>query len=554
MSKLRIETLRIREFRGINDLTIEFSGLTTMVGENATGKSTIGLAIQKNLLQAATNENQIKAEDYPYGVSGSTEIRLGLILSIEELESLIFRHFLPAVNNERYGVIRTWLEGHGNRLEIVIRQSTTEVQWGSLRFTENLVAGEEPAEGNQGPWVNFARQGSVVDFRSQAALQLAVAKRSYDIGSNISNLAGASFRDRFKYFEEFRIPSVGKGRSDAVESMGGSETASVLLNLKDHTNKVQRERYEEIKESFHRFFPRFRIEAVEQTPASGVPEIQFMESGRPNPLALIQVSAGIHEVLNLLTNLIGRQGLTLFIEHPESHLHPHSMRALQSLLFRERDQNQIILVTHSPQFVDPRATEGLRRIWWTPGTGTKVAAPTPSMTEAESGQIATALKHLGDREVVFARSVVLVEDESQREFLTGVARRLSHDIDENSVSIIDVKDENGYGKYETLLNVFGIPFVALKDNGWGDDVRYPPDRYYSLGMEIEAFLDAQGLAEERQAAADEVGHNKRRIAAHLGETLDKDAVPKIFNTILSKAIEIGRSLEAGPTEPSPVAR
>ena len=282
----------------------------------------------------------------------------------------------------------------------------------------------------------------------------------------------------------------------------------MLLNLKDHTDKVQRDRYEEIKESFHSFPPRFRIEAVEQTPASGVPEIQFMESGRPNPLTLIQVSAGIHEVLNLLTNIIGRQGLTLFIEHPEPRLHPHSMRAFQSLLFREGGQNQVILVTHSPQFVDPRAPEGLRRIWWTLGTGTKVAGPSTTITDAERGQLATALKHLGDREILFARSVVLVEDESQREFLTGVARTLGHDIDGNSVSIIDVHDENGYGKYETLLDTFEIPFVALKDKQWGDDVRYPPDSYFTLDMEIEDYLDAHGLAEERKAAADEVGQNK----------------------------------------------
>ena len=58
MINLRIETLLVRAFRGVEDLTIGFSELATIVGENATGKSTIGLAINRALLQAETNHSR----------------------------------------------------------------------------------------------------------------------------------------------------------------------------------------------------------------------------------------------------------------------------------------------------------------------------------------------------------------------------------------------------------------------------------------------------------------------------------------------------------------
>jgi len=94
-------------------------------GESATGKSTIGLAINRALLQEETNQKQITPEDYPYGVPGATEIRLTLNLSTEELESLVFRALLPDAGSQRYPVIRTWLEGQGNQLEIIVRPSKT---------------------------------------------------------------------------------------------------------------------------------------------------------------------------------------------------------------------------------------------------------------------------------------------------------------------------------------------------------------------------------------------------------------------------------------------
>ena len=220
MINLRIETLLVRAFRGVEDLTIGFSELATIVGENATGKSTIGLTINRALLQEETNQKQITPEDYPYGVPGATEIRPTLNLSTEELESLVFRALLPDAGSERYPVIRTWLEGQGNQLEIIVRPSKTEAKWGGLLFTGNQVAGEQPSEGNKGPWANFIGQGSDREVSSPAAVQMAVANRVYEIRETVPRLVAALIRDRFKYFDEVRTPSVGIGRSGAVESMG----------------------------------------------------------------------------------------------------------------------------------------------------------------------------------------------------------------------------------------------------------------------------------------------------------------------------------------------
>jgi hypothetical protein len=54
-----------------------------------------------------------------------------------------------------------------------------------------------------------------------------------------------------------------------------------------------------------------------------------------------------------------------------------------------------------------------------------------------------------------------------------------------------VNGEDGYSKYFTLLDALAIPYVALKDNDWGDAVRYSTHSVWMkvlLGMLYEGFL------------------------------------------------------------------
>ncbi len=320
--------------------------------------------------------------------------------------------------------------------------------------------------------------------------------------------------------------------------MSGSDTASALLNLKNHSSLSERARYEDVVKAFGTLFPRYLIAAVEQSPGAGVPDIQFLEAGEANPVSISSVSAGMHQALTLLVDLVAREGLIVFLEHPEQHLHPHSMRFLQSFLRKGAEVNQIIVATHEPYFVDPSAALGVRRFWWTKDAAARAFEfPTP-MTNVQMAQIGTALRHPRNREIVFARSVLLVEDESQLGFLTAVAPTLDHDIDAHSVSIISVGSHDGYKPFEVLLKALGIPYVCLRDRRWGEKQRYPRDRFFSLGAELEDYLDNNGLAEARQKVIHEVGTSKRRAASALGAIVTKEQIPPVFGDVLKAAVDL----------------
>jgi hypothetical protein len=144
--------------------------------------------------------------------------------------------------------------------------------------------------------------------------------------------------------------------------------------------------------------------------------------------------------------------------------------------------------------------------------------------------------------------VVLVEDESQQEFLRAIASVLEHDIDEKSISVIEVGGHNGYGPYRILLDRLGIPYVALRDKGWGDNPSYPPKRYFSLGCELEAYFEKHGLAEIRYEIEKEVGRSKRRVAGVLGSRLTLEQIPSIFNEVLKAAMNLSTGLTLPPVE------
>lgn len=554
-SGMHIKSIHIQGFRSIHDLSLLFEpGLTTLVGENGTGKSTIALGI-RTLINECQNPQAMAPENSPYGVFTPSTIEATFDLTAEEAYDLMSPALiLPDWSSESKQVLTDWLHSQGTEIEITQRFPSNSshrdpiLTWGDLQlFGTRMGVGTNPTEGSAVRWEDQATTiaashslvGDGLVSKSDAAQRI---KNTFAVNEKPGGALGAFIQDHFKVLDDFRVRANLGSRSSVLESMSGADTASVLLNLKNHPSMDQRDRYKEIIDTFTRFYPRFKIEAVEQSPGQASPEVQFYETGRNIPLSYTQVSSGIQQILTIITNLVAREGLIFFLEHPEEHLHPHTMRALQTLLYEYKECNQIIVATHSSYFLDPRTPVGIRRVAYTPDKGTVAVAPhlpeEPTQREKQLGQMRTALRHVGDREVVFARSVLLVEDESQQEFLTAVTPTLDHDIDSASVSIIAVGGHNGYPAYQTLLEALEIPYIALRDKSWGHNPLYPVERFFSLDGELEECLDDHKLSELRHDVEEEVGTSKRRVAGLLGSRLSREQIPPIFDKVLQAAMDL----------------
>lgn len=534
---MHIESLHVERFRGIRDLSLTFeSGLTVLVGENNTGKSSIGLALSRVLAAGEANNNSFPETDRHYGTAEPFTIDVGIRLSDQEFTKLIRDPIIPdGFPQERLTALTQWLPEQHEIVHMVFRPHGVDLECGSLKTYQSLI-GVRPNQ-DHGRWEDFIQNGSPRDWASRDSLDQALSARSYHLQVAVAQDVSRQLNDRFKLVPEFRSP-VALARTGALESMAGPETAGVLFNLKNSTAVSDRQRFQKIVLTFCQFFPRFHVEVVSSSPGDSNPDIQFIEEGRDNPLSLSQVSAGVHEMLTFITNLVDKEGLIWFIEHPESHLHPHAMRSLNSLLAYASERNQIIIVTHDPHFIDPGAPHSLRRFWWTPELGTSTYRLNPDVPEIVVGQIATALRNLGHREVLFARGVILVEDESQELFLRMVAPTLGYDLDAGSISVIPVGGDGGFRPYVSLLESLGIPHVLLRDKTWGHNPGYPVERYFALGAELEQYLDDLGHRARRKRIKSEIGTGKPRVAAQLGSELSYEMVPAIFSDLLEAAVKL----------------
>lgn len=336
----------------------------------------------------------------------------------------------------------------------------------------------------------------------------------------------------FKVFAEFRARPSTAERTRVLESLQGGETAGVLLNLKNHPELQQRQRYAKIRSEFSSFFPSLRIEVVERETGSGIADVQFIEEGMDYPIPLDNVGAGTTEVLTFMTNLVAREGYIFVIEEPELHLHPQAKRRLHKLIRESAAMNQIFVNTHDQNFVDPSNLGALIRLSIS-DQGTQAFTLPHDLSPTMHGQLSTAMKDPTKRELVFARAVLLVEDESQHGFVLGCADKLiEYGLDSSGVSVVSVDGEDGYKPYITLLEALNIPHLCLRDQDWGTAKSKCPEVYRALGCELEEFLEKAGLGSLMEKAKHEGGDNKRRVARYVGEHVTREQIPLFFHELI----------------------
>jgi predicted ATP-dependent endonuclease of OLD family len=160
---------------------------------------------------------------------------------------------------------------------------------------------------------------------------------------------------------------------------------------------------------------------------------------------------------------LGLSGLVLLIEEPELYLRPQRQRYLYRLL-RELSVagNQIIYSTHSPAFLNVSRLDELVFVERLPRTGTRALQPAP-VTPDEDFRVLTEFD-AARSELFLARSVVLVEGLTEKLALPFVFAALGHDVDEESISIVECGGKPNIPLFARICRAVGLPFVVVHDS------------------------------------------------------------------------------------------
>lgn len=151
-------------------------------------------------------------------------------------------------------------------------------------------------------------------------------------------------------------------------------------------------------------------------------------------------------------------------EEPELYLHPQAQRSLFNSLEKLSNQSQVILCTHSSSLLNLENYKSIAIVRKDNGTNqTNITQYQSDILEGNEKQKFNLLSWINpDRaELFFAKKVILVEGATEKSIIPFLAKKL--DIFKFEYTLIDCGSKTSIPYYVSLLNKFRIPYVAVYD-------------------------------------------------------------------------------------------
>lgn len=158
----------------------------------------------------------------------------------------------------------------------------------------------------------------------------------------------------------------------------------------------------------------------------------------------------------------GQAGVLVLIEEPELFLRPHTQRYLYRLLRGLSSAgNQVIYSTHAPAFLNVARLEEFALVERPADGVTRIVQPEP----LEPGEEFRVLSEFDAErsELFLSRAAILVEGRTERLALPFVFRALGHDVDRESISIVECGGKAGIPLFVGICRAVGVPFVVIHD-------------------------------------------------------------------------------------------
>ena len=197
-------------------------------------------------------------------------------------------------------------------------------------------------------------------------------------------------------------------------------------------------------------------------------------------MPIVQAGAGVWEALVLAEAIVGTDDKVLILDEPALNLHPGWQRLVLDTLKRRSDEQQVLLITHSPYLVPLSAPVDLSRLLRT-GTvdgGTKVHRLVRRSGGTADGDDSEEVERIireyalsaDARALLFARGAVLVEGETELGALpiwlakSPCAQSLGSP-EERQIAFHSVGSDTNFRGVLPLLVSLRIPWVIVCDGG-----------------------------------------------------------------------------------------
>lgn len=466
---MKIQKVRITNYRSIKDtIEIDFSQMTALIGPNNSGKSNILWCInkilgQENSLPGVFTEKDVYCQDPERNIDVEIEFD-------QPFEHIPFEGGEPAYIHKirfiyKYNIIgpdkgKRTLEQYcltkDDRIVQVLSDSNG--MGGSHLFTPLDCPLEKIREKIPVVYIRTDRitTHSRSDIR-QTLLNGLLKEINKDFMRedntiSIMNSDGTETQvPRKEWFDQCIQEAMITLRTGAFSNFKETIHKSMMDYLGHSVNK-EYNRWEIffnpiIQQNFYKSLEMYLYEGDRLTPVSAQGE------GVQNAIVL--------SILNAY-NQQKSQGFIFMIEEPELYLDPRMKRNLYKALKNMGKNNQVIYITHSPQFVSLQDFDSVR-IVSNYGNGTRVKAPLCDNASQLKTDLSNMLSGGELNEIFFTGKVLLVENEQQKKILLDHETRLGLDYDTMDVAILVVRDKSNMPAFVDLARAFDIRVAVAYD-------------------------------------------------------------------------------------------
>lgn len=265
----------------------------------------------------------------------------------------------------------------------------------------------------------------------------------------------------------------------------GARTAEILLDLYTSEGLDEREKASRIIEQFSRFFPEHDLLPVKGAKLMVIVRDAEKSDGGPLTLPIESMGMGFMELVIFFVNIFERKNQIFLLEEPENHLHPNHQRMLAEVIRETSAQNQFVVISHSPHFIDIENICSNLIIKREEGSSSIVQVRESQFSRKEIGKIKKIFyhEHPENREMFFARRVILVEGGTEKMGLNYLAYELGNQLSADDVFVAAIGGKGRFPIYHKLLTEFEIDHEIV----WDADVTSKIRKKIDNGLTIHEF-------------------------------------------------------------------